>query len=901
MDETNRAVMVVFLLCTTAAVLTYGQILDVCTTCHPNATCDNKPDGSGKVCNCKFGFVGNGRTYCQDKDECQIGASEICGPNTTCHNTHGSYFCRCLSGYRPSNNMEVFIPNDGTHCRDINECKITGLCGPGSLCRNLMGSFDCSCQVGYQVHNGPERFNPNINKAYCKEVDCGLPASVENMVLMEVRQTTYRSEAMFECAEGFVWRSGDNSSVCGADGRWIGPTAVCEDVDCGHPFPVPHTHILWNNSSRLGAKVRYECDYGYHHIGKGNVLTCTADGVWEGPFVRCTEILCGFPTIIKSTEQVWDMNVTPGSTVIYFCKEGFLNKGGNNVSVCSENGHWTRPTLSCKEILCGDPPTLPHAGKVWNGASTPGSTVTYFCKTGFYHSQGSNISLCTVQGHWTDPDISCKEVDCGVPPLIPNSIMQWDNISTVGSQVVYQCLSGYHNGGGGNVSVCTADGEWDEASLHCEEINCQRPAFIPHAEVLWDGTSHLGSVVHYRCEDGYYPRGLRNHSKCGENGQWEDIDVWCEDLTCGPPLILPHTNLKWDGTTRPGSVVQYECMDGFYQESGDDISTCLLSGKWGEVSIKCKAKCASVPVLENAEVVWQNGSVMIHRCVDGYHSWRGSNLSVCDSSGVWEEASLKCIKIKPPINHLLVTNEKCLHWKAEKYEEDTEVYTVTYVGSRDYQMSFYDRRKQFVTSKADQLEICLNLLPVTNYSITITAVSARFTTTITISTSMPVPPAPVVSFREFQTPTPTLRLQRSRDTLDPISLFQVFVIPVEGIMVFDCSSPASLSKNKPSTEYITAQIEVRHVGTEISFTVGDGRQYGGFYNTPLEEGRNYYIILRIVSQWKKDLKSTCVVWAKVGGVSHVLRVTALSAVVSIAVIAIIILGGYYLIWFFKKE
>ncbi|CAJ1068337.1 sushi domain-containing protein 1 isoform X3 [Xyrichtys novacula] len=721
MDETNRAVMVVFLLCTTAAVLTYGQILDVCTTCHPNATCDNKPDGSGKVCNCKFGFVGNGRTYCQDKDECQIGASEICGPNTTCHNTHGSYFCRCLSGYRPSNNMEVFIPNDGTHCRDINECKITGLCGPGSLCRNLMGSFDCSCQVGYQVHNGPERFNPNINKAYCKEVDCGLPASVENMVLMEVRQTTYRSEAMFECAEGFVWRSGDNSSVCGADGRWIGPTAVCE------------------------------------------------------------------------------------------------------------------------EILCGDPPTLPHAGKVWNGASTPGSTVTYFCKTGFYHSQGSNISLCTVQGHWTDPDISCKEVDCGVPPLIPNSIMQWDNISTVGSQVVYQCLSGYHNGGGGNVSVCTADGEWDEASLHCEEINCQRPAFIPHAEVLWDGTSHLGSVVHYRCEDGYYPRGLRNHSKCGENGQWEDIDVWCE------------------------------------------------------------AKCASVPVLENAEVVWQNGSVMIHRCVDGYHSWRGSNLSVCDSSGVWEEASLKCIKIKPPINHLLVTNEKCLHWKAEKYEEDTEVYTVTYVGSRDYQMSFYDRRKQFVTSKADQLEICLNLLPVTNYSITITAVSARFTTTITISTSMPVPPAPVVSFREFQTPTPTLRLQRSRDTLDPISLFQVFVIPVEGIMVFDCSSPASLSKNKPSTEYITAQIEVRHVGTEISFTVGDGRQYGGFYNTPLEEGRNYYIILRIVSQWKKDLKSTCVVWAKVGGVSHVLRVTALSAVVSIAVIAIIILGGYYLIWFFKKE
>lgn len=32
---------------------------------------------------------------------------------------------------------------------------------------------------------------------------------------------------------------------------------------------------------------------------------------------------------------------------------------------------------------------------------------------------------------------------------------------------------------------------------------------------------------------------------------------------------------------------------------------------------------------------------------------------------------------KPPINHLFVRNETCLHWRAEKYEEDTEVYKVT--------------------------------------------------------------------------------------------------------------------------------------------------------------------------------------------------------------------------------
>lgn len=81
------------------------------------------------------------------------------------------------------------------------------------------------------------------------------------------------------------------------------------------------------------------------------------------------------------------------------------------------------------------------------------------------------------------------------------------------------------------------------------------------------------------------------------------------------------------------------------------------------------------------------------------------------------------------------------------------------------------------------------------------------------------------------------------------SLYQVFVLPVEDIMVFDCSSPVDRSES--STEYITAQIHVRHVGTEMNFTVGDGLYYGSFFNAPLENGRNYYIILRAVSQWKR--------------------------------------------------
>ncbi|TMS01705.1 Sushi domain-containing protein 1 [Larimichthys crocea] len=596
MDKRNIA-MLLFLLCVIADMLAEGHTQDVCDTCHPNAICDDKTDGSGKVCNCKYGFVGNGRTFCQDKNECQIGASKICGQHTNCHNTYGSYYCTCLDGYSPSNNMSSFIPNDGTHCQDTDECRITGLCGDGGQCRNLDGSFECSCQLGYKVHNGVDPFHPHRDKASCKVVDCGQPASVEDTVLLSVSGTTYSSVAMFGCDEGFVWRSGDNSSVCGADGLWTGLTMVCE-------------------------------------------------------------------------------------------------------------------------------------------------------------------------------------AKCGPVPFIANSVVVWHN----------------------------------------------------------------------------------------------------------------------------RSIVIHRCLDVYYSWRGSNVSVCGSSGLWQKATLRCIAKCGPVPFIANSIVVWHNRSIVIHRCLDGYHSWRGSNVSVCDSSGLWQEATLRCIEIKPPISHLFVLNEKCLRWKAEKYEDDTEVYRVTYTGSRDFQRSFHDKRKRFLSSKAQQLELCLNLLPVTNYSISITAVSTRFTATITTNTSLPVPPAPVVYYREFETPVPTLGLHRSPNPLDPISLYQVFVLPVEGIMMFDCSSPASSNPTSKLslTEYITAQIDVTHVGTEMNFTVGDALYYGGFFNAPLENGRNYYIILRAVNQWKMVLKSSCVLWAKVRGTSYVLRVSSLSALAFIGLVALIILVGYSFIWIFKK-
>lgn len=56
-----------------------------------------------------------------DKNECQFGATVVCGSHTSCHNTLGGFYCVCLEGYRATNNNKTFIPNDGTFCTGTQE------------------------------------------------------------------------------------------------------------------------------------------------------------------------------------------------------------------------------------------------------------------------------------------------------------------------------------------------------------------------------------------------------------------------------------------------------------------------------------------------------------------------------------------------------------------------------------------------------------------------------------------------------------------------------------------------------------------------------------------------------------------------------------------------------------
>lgn len=46
--------------------------------------------------------------------------------------------------------------------------------------------------------------------------------------------------------------------------------------------------------------------------------------------------------------------------------------------------------------------------------------------------------------------------------------------------------------------------------------------------------------------------------------------------------------MEWDNATGLGSVVQYKCKYGFYQEGVQSFLTCTSSGEWETASVQCK-------------------------------------------------------------------------------------------------------------------------------------------------------------------------------------------------------------------------------------------------------------------------------------------------------------------------
>uniref|UniRef100_H3ACG5 Sushi domain containing 1 n=1 Tax=Latimeria chalumnae TaxID=7897 RepID=H3ACG5_LATCH len=706
----------------------------VCTTCHANATCQNKSDGK-PTCICNYGFVGNGRTFCQDKDECQIGTEKICGNHTACHNTHGGFYCTCLKGYHPSNDMTTFIPNDGTYCA--------------------------------------------------------------------------------------VFMSLEESFCCRGGGQSI---------------------------STFGNKVVYQCQPGY--TGREAPL----------PFEKKTKF-----------------------------------------TACSQ------------KVDCGSPPLILHADILWNGATGLGSTAHYKCLPGFHTVRGKNISVCALNGEWENVTLVCKEINCGCPPVIEHADLVWDNTSRVGSVVYYRCKEEFMKVGGKTFSVCTEGGVWEKGTLICEANKQKIPTLF---------SFKISSVVWQK------PQLIRSDSQ---------ILYKIQAYRRSPEQVyrpLPHTYTL--------EMILYCCLH-------------INPGRNVLFFLDPPPHCG-IPSILRFQTVFSR------------------------------------ILNSEDISDVSVFNESCLKWRRSTGWRGLErTYLFQIEGRRPYQKEFYHEAMFNFTTKEGSPELCLNLQPGTNYTVNITALPTGLSALITVTTEIAekkslsgvfvkCPPTALnwyelftikallfyvsilvkqnwhdplacrvmrkkkkggvpglkenqlthpksifsLSCMSISSTTPILLfitslysepemvdvqfiategqlqpliLRRAEDKNGPISLYQVVVFPLCPQCVFDCSLLSTQGFYNSSTDtggYVAAEFRAEVIVGKLTFSIGDRQYYGEFYNAPLERGKDYYIILRTISEWNMVRKQSCVIWAKVKGTSHSLQHTIGIGIGSVVVVIFLLFISFLL-------
>ncbi|KAI5620922.1 adhesion G protein-coupled receptor E2-like isoform X3, partial [Silurus asotus] len=117
--------------------------------CGPNALCNNTV--GSYFCMCIEGFVASNKQkrFTGSQNVTCNENKTICGPNALCTNTVGSYFCVCNEGFVASNKQKRFNGSQNVTCNDIDECtSARRICGNNADCHNTHGSYYCTCVSG---------------------------------------------------------------------------------------------------------------------------------------------------------------------------------------------------------------------------------------------------------------------------------------------------------------------------------------------------------------------------------------------------------------------------------------------------------------------------------------------------------------------------------------------------------------------------------------------------------------------------------------------------------------------------------------------------------------------------------------------------------------------------------
>ncbi|XP_065177982.1 sushi, von Willebrand factor type A, EGF and pentraxin domain-containing protein 1-like [Sycon ciliatum] len=411
-------------------------------------------------------------------------------------------------------------------------------------------------------------------------------------------------------------------------------------------------------------QVTYSCNQGHEASGTAPYTsTCTGQKYWSVPLLACNAVTCPAIEAPGNGAATFTNGFSYLSVAQFTCLEGYLLSDSASLH-CQASKVWNGTAPVCTAVNCEAPPLIPFS-KVSYSQTTYGAIADYTCDLGHQSPRDKTtffITQCQANAQWNNTDVICEALDCGPPPLFPNTQVEY-NASDYLSVARYTCTTGHEqeNPEQPYRAVCNETGLWQDNYVNCVDVDCEAPPNLANSDVHYTSTTYQ-SVAAYYCHEGYRNTTFKTSAVCEATKAWSVDNIRCDLEDCGPPSHYPDSIVEVESTTY-GSIATYLCADGFEHPSGEPTpvkSTCMATGNWQAVEVMCQAKnCPELQAPTNGFIAFTNGtlyrSVAKFACNPGYKI-TGEDLLQCQLEKTWNHAAptcgseVHCPVLEPPQN-----------------------------------------------------------------------------------------------------------------------------------------------------------------------------------------------------------------------------------------------------------
>ncbi|XP_005926276.1 complement receptor type 1 isoform X1 [Haplochromis burtoni] len=372
-----------------------------------------------------------------------------------------------------------------------------------------------------------------------------------------------------------------------------------------------------------------------------------------------------YPNTKLETKYARRQKFSHSEKVYYSCDDDFTAFRGSRAVQCVD-GQWTKLTLKCEKISCGNAGDLPNGEFQYEGNSYIGEKVFAVCNEG-YTLKGLNYMICKRSG-WAGEFPSCEEGGITCPtPEVANSVQRTGGVSAyqVGDNLTFTCSEGFQLNGA-QQTTCDASGQWKPQPPQCVPIpddkiqpspagSCGVPPAVSNSNVhladrfITKTSFFSGQKVYYNCDVGYVAAGGRKSRLCN-NGKWTPLRLKCERKLCGSAGDIQSGQFVYTGVEF-GDTATAVCDEGFMLV-GSATRHCMNNGWSGRNPVCEAAVCEDPPEVSNAEITGLQHEPYTYKSVIRYSCRAGTLVGEreiwCTKHGTWSAPAPECKEITCP-------------------------------------------------------------------------------------------------------------------------------------------------------------------------------------------------------------------------------------------------------------